>query len=156
MLKPSNQQSISTVPEETAFDPGNQPDNVIRPQSSMTDLMMLRAQFPFTEIMPFPTKSINLKLALGIPIQANIPSGTKLMRFTGSGNFWVSTKGNASFPALAPTTGQVGDDNSDGSLYRPDRNYFYVTGKGQVSIISDTADVQVSIDCWIIEMDTAL
>lgn len=105
-----------------------------------TKLMALRAQNPFITILPFPNESVSLFLAANIPTDINLPSGTKMLMFSGNGEYFVSRKGKAEIPAL---NSQV----STGSIMNPEFCFFYVEEISQMSAIAPF-DMRLTVHCF--------
>lgn len=120
-------------------------DNVLANLSNRmtnTDLMALRAQMPFIHIMPFPNTVMNILLAANVAQDIQIPDQTKLVRFKGDGNYYVSRNGAAQIPD--------GTDNTktSGSVMTPEDTYYYVEEIRQLSMIS-LAGCKVTMQCFI-------
>lgn len=104
-------------------------------------LMAIRAQMPFIPIMPLPTESLAFKLDAGKPIDINFPSGTKIVMFSGNGEYFITRKGQAQVP-----TGRHDIDGS-GALMNPEFCFFYVEEIGGVSAVAPF-DMRLSVHCF--------
>jgi hypothetical protein len=116
----------------------------MRSDTPNRELMMLRAQFPFVEIMPIPNLVINKILTpVGIPQEIDVPDGAAICRFFATGDFYANFQGQANVPSAANL-----QDNQ--SFFRPDLtgNYFYCKGKKQVSVASSTDGRIVTLAFW--------
>lgn len=107
-----------------------------------TKLMALRAQLPFMQIMPLPNTVLNILLAANVAQDIQIPDQTKLLKFRGDGNYYVSRNGAAQIPD--------GTDNTklSGSIMVPEDVFYYVEGLINISIIS-LAGCKLTIQCFI-------
>lgn len=104
-------------------------------------LMALRAQNPFIQILPFPNETRGYALPAGVAVDINLPSGTKMIRFVGDGNYYVSRKGNASAPV------GVANEDGSGSIMKPEYGFFFVEEISQLSVIS-TAGCNLTVHCF--------
>lgn len=104
-------------------------------------LMALRAQMPFIPIMPFPNESISLFLAAGVATDINLPSGTKMVMFSGNGEYFVSRKGNAVVPTAATP-------QATGSIMNPEFCFLYVEEINQMSAIAPY-DMRLTVHCFV-------
>ena len=104
-------------------------------------LAAIRAQLPFVPIMPFPNASLAYKLAANTPQDINLPSGTKLILFSGNGEYYVNRKGVAQVP-----TG-VHEDGT-GSIQNPEFAYLYVEEIQQLSVVAPLA-CNLTVHCFI-------
>lgn len=95
-------------------------------------LAALRAQNPFVRIEQFPGV-ISAKLTANTAQDINFPEGTKMVKFKGNGDYYVTRNGVAVVPAL---TFAAGSDGS-GVLYKPEDVWIF-TGEEvkQVSVIA--------------------
>lgn len=107
-----------------------------------TKLMALRAQLPFMQIMPLPNTVLNILLAANVAQDVQIPDQTKLVKFKGDGNYYVSRNGAAQIPD--------GTDNTtrSGSIMVPEDVFYYVEELKNISIIS-LAGCKLTIQCFI-------
>jgi hypothetical protein len=115
-------------------------DNVAKSMSN-PKLMALRAQNPFITIMPFPNSSISMSLTANVARDINLPSGTKMIMFSGNGEYFVSRNGNAVIPtASAP--------EATGSIMNPEFCFFFVDEVRQMSAIAPF-DMRLTVHCFI-------
>lgn len=103
-------------------------------------LMALRAQNPFIHVMPFPNEVVALALQANVPTDINLPEGTKMVRFSGNGDYYVSRKGNAELPTAQNPGG--------GSVYKPEGAYYYTEEIKQFSVIAQNA-CNLTVQCFI-------
>lgn len=105
-------------------------------------LMALRAQMPFINIMPFPTKVLAFKLLAGVVQDIALPQGTKLIRFSNGGTYYASR-----MTAALPVAGS-GDAIETGSMQTPSDEWWYVEDVVSISMIA-LADTDITIACFI-------
>jgi hypothetical protein len=105
-------------------------------------LLALRAQHPFIPILPFPNESRSVLLAANVAQDINLPTGTKMIMFSGNGEYYVSRKGNAQTPDGTSNT------NDNGSLMNPEFCFWYVEEINQFSVIAPAA-CRVTVHCFI-------
>lgn len=103
-------------------------------------LMALRAQNPFVNIMPLPNQVLTVKLAANTPTDINLPNGTKIVRFSPGGTYYVSRNGNAQLPV-------TGEPAATGSMQTPSDEWWYVEELQQISIIA-AVETDISIACF--------
>lgn len=103
-------------------------------------LAALRAQNPFVNIIQFPG-SLSAKLLAGVAQDINLPEGTKMVRFKGNGDYFVTRNGIAVIPAA----GFSALTDGAGVIYKPESEWIY-TGEEikQFSVIS-VADSLLSV-----------
>lgn len=143
--------NISPLPEQTAL--YSEGGERFPAQSPFTDLMFLRAQYPYIPIFPFPHRVVNLRLSPNSPNEMAIPEGATICRLTANGEFYVSNKGNAELPDQKGNA-NLGNDlatNTAASLLNPDFGLFYVGGIRALSFISPSDGVIVSGAFWFTE-----
>lgn len=104
-------------------------------------LMALRAQNPFIQILPFPNEVVTLALSANTSTDINLPEGTKFIKFSGNGEYYVSRKGNAEIPATSVRS-------SGDSLLNPEDCYFYVEEIRQFSVIAPL-NMRLSVQCFV-------
>lgn len=104
-------------------------------------LMALRAQNPFIPIIPFPNESLAYKLSAGVAQDINFPTGTKIVMFSGNGEYYVTRKGNAQVPT------SVHDIDGSGALMNPEFCFFYVEEIRQLSAIAPI-DMRLTVHCF--------
>src|SRR5437868_1076512 len=114
--------------EQILSDTQNNAIDQLAHRTSNPKLMALRAQNPFIHIMPFPNEVVAIVLGAGVPTDINLPEGTKMVLFTGDGNYFISRKGNAELPASQNYGG--------GSVFKPEGQYYYTEEIKQFSAIS--------------------
>lgn len=143
--------NISPIPEQTSlFSPEG---SVFPAQSPFTDLMFIRAQYPYIPVFPFPHRVVNLRLSPNSPYDMAIPEGATLCRLSANGEFYVSNKGNAELPDQKGNA-NLGNDlatNTAASLLNPDFGMFYVGGIKALSFISPSDGVIVCGAFWFTE-----
>jgi hypothetical protein len=101
-------------------------------------LTALRAQLPFIPIMPFPNTSLSYALTADVPLDINLPSGTKLVMFSGNGEYFISRNGRAEIP--------IGDGSS-GNVMNPEFFMWYVEEINQFSAIAPF-DCRLTVHCF--------
>jgi len=105
----------------------------------------LRAQVPFTTIVPLPDTVVTGVLAANTPQDFRIPSACQMVRFKGNGDYYVSANGNAQVPLATDTANQ----NFNSAMYKPEE-FFYFVGEAQsVSIVAPNANTIVTMQCFI-------
>ena len=102
-------------------------------------LMALRTQNPFISIMPFPNESVGLALSAGVAQDINLPEGTKMVMFSGNGEYYVSRKGIAQVPTL--------NDPFTGSIMNPEFSFMYVEEIRQLSAVAPY-DMKLTVHCY--------
>ena len=102
-------------------------------------LMALRTQNPFAVIMPFPNETRNLVLVGGVAQDINLPEATKMISFSGSGEYYVTRMGKASIPN--------GVDQDTGCVMNPEGMFYYVEEIRQLSVIAPD-DCKVTVHCF--------
>lgn len=107
-------------------------------------LNTLRRQNHFVNISQFTNKAIACVLVPNEPIDINLPTGTKMIRFNSDGFFTVSRNGRAQLPPASLITGQA--DSDIGSFCPNFQTWYYVEEIQQLSIVSDL-QVRISIEC---------
>jgi hypothetical protein len=111
-------------------------------RNSNPKLMALRAQMPFINIMPFPTKALAFKLLAGVAQDIALPQGTKLIRFSSGGTYYASR-----MTAQLPVAGS-GEAIETGSMQTPADEWWYVEDVTSISMVA-VADTDVTIACFI-------
>jgi hypothetical protein len=109
-----------------------------------TKLNALRAQHPFVKIGLFPNKVMSVVVTPNTPLDVNLPTGVKMIRFNADGIFFVSRNGRAQLPAVADNMGNVTDGG--GAFFPAFDTYYYVEEIPQISLVSDL-QVRVTIEC---------
>jgi hypothetical protein len=104
----------------------------MRASTPNVELMMLRNQFPFVQVLPTPIVR-TLILAAGVPALIQIPDMAQMVKITGDGDYYCNFDGNAAIPAA----GQ-GDNNY--SIYRPENEWWYIANKQQLAFVSATVN----------------
>jgi hypothetical protein len=133
------EKDLGPVPTETGVSP--YPNVIAPPQGPRTDLAMLRQQFPFVPIMPFPSQIVGVLLAAGVAQDLRFPPGTAVFILSGSGDYFVSMQGNAAIPTAA-------NIESNASIFRPEFSWFFTKSSG-VSVIAPNANTYVQAACYI-------
>lgn len=116
--------------------------NDLANRMSNPKLMALRAQNPFLVIGQFPNEAVGVLLAAGIPQDINLPAGTKMIRFTGNCDYYVSRKGNAQIPDGTANT------RDSGAIYKPEGIYYYAEEIKQLSIVGPAVGI-VTVNCFV-------
>lgn len=128
------------------------PDDVLQLQNMQTEgdlsrrmfnpkLMAIRAQMPFIPIMPLPNESLSYKMTAGVPQTIRFPSGTKIVMFSGNGEYFITRKGQAQVPT------SVHDIDGSGALMNPEFCFFYVEEINEVSAVAPF-DMRLSVHCF--------
>lgn len=135
-LEPGEALSIGPIPEETSVEDSITGDP-ITPQGPVNDLAILRHNFPFCPIIPFPNQVRTVALVQNVPKDIVIPDRVVMVMLRGSGNYYVSNNGNAEVPVAA-------QDNDSGtnaarSIFKPDGVFFYTGGIKSLSVITPDA-----------------
>jgi hypothetical protein len=110
-----------------------------------TKLNALRAQHPYLKISPFANKAVNVFLVANTPIDVNIPTGTKMIRFNSDAVFYVSRNGLAQLPANVNATTHAADGENGSFIPNPD-TFYYVEEIHQLSVVS-RFNANVTIEC---------
>ena len=105
------------------------------------NLMALRAQMPFVEMMPFPNSTITVKLAANAAQDIQLPENCKLIRFNADAVYYVSRNGQAQVPGNNV-------DNTTGAIMSPNDRYFYVEEIRSLSVIAP-AVTNLTVECFI-------
>jgi len=111
-------------------------------------LIAFRAKNAFVEVMKFPNLCLGVQLSANSPVDLQIPSGVRAIRFFGDGDYWVSRNGRAQIPG-AP----VGEESPNlqfemTGIYRPEGIIFYLDQGASFSVISASNNRLVSVMCW--------
>lgn len=133
-VAPEMQESISTVPEETAIFPF--PGVTLPMQTPDANLMHIRHQFPFVAVMPFPYETVAAVMVKDVAQDITVPDGAVIGRFIGNGDYWVSHAQRAKVP--------VAGEQSQ-SMFKPEFTYFYLGGVKQFSVVSPTDGTVVQL-----------
>jgi len=95
----------------------NNGDVAQRPEGPHNALMMLRAEFPFLPIVPWPNDTKSLYLTANIPQDIKCPDQAKLMMISakisnvnGEAPFFMTNRGSAEVPNLTNSNPQLGGD----------------------------------------------
>lgn len=137
---------VSSIPETIAVAPF--PGVEFPAQNSTTDLMFLRAQFPFNKIMPFPSRAISAALIANTPYELIVPDGAVVGQFSGGGIYYVSRNGNAQIPSASNTAGSMSaNDSAVDSLLSPENNLWYLGGIKSFSLIA-ASNMVVQLLAW--------
>jgi len=105
-------------------------------------LMALRAQLPGIKIMPMPNEVLAYKLTANTPQDIRLPSGCKLVKFSGNGEYFITRKGSAQVPT------SVHEWDGSGALMNPEDVYYYVEEINSLSAIAPY-DCRLSVECFI-------
>lgn len=131
----SNDKIMPTLSDDALME--NQSNLVVSEQVTRMHnpaIMALRAQLPFLIIMPFTNQVSTYKLSAGVIVDVFLPSGAKLVRFSGTGNFIVS-RGTAALPTGVHTQGECG-------IVNPQNTWYWIEEIASLSIVSrDGCDV---------------
>lgn len=133
------EQIPDTTPSVSPY-PGAPP---MQASSPTADLAEIRSAFPFISILPIP-KVVTVVLTANVPADINVPSGTVMAMFKGTGDFWLSWSGTAQVPVAGA------DANSPAigvSVYDPTNQLFYVANNRQLSALATGACI-VQMLCW--------
>lgn len=135
----ANGDGVVSVEEQTSYNM-QQAQSIMASSMFNAPLASLRAQNPFVTIEQWPGV-ISAKLLAGVAQDVNLPSGCKMIRFKGNGDYFVTRNGNAVIPARA----FAADGGGDGVMYKPESGWIF-TGEDikQFSVIS-VADSLLSI-----------
>lgn len=101
-------------------------------------LTAIRAQLPFIPIMPFPNTSLSFALTANKSVDINLPSGTKLVMFSGNAEYYISRNGNAEIPTGSGSVGVV---------MNPEFFLWYVEEVNQMSAIAPF-DMRLTVHCF--------
>jgi len=153
----------STVPLETARAPGPAAidDNIKMPSlDPHDDLRVIRNNFPFVPIMPFPpiVRSIFIPTASVRAYELIVPSQATLCMLTGDGLFYVCSEGNAEIPTATNSPEGGGDNTSKSFAIPPNAIFpfvFYVRGRRSLSVIcasAPTNPVTITAMFWNTDM----
>lgn len=132
---------MNLTPEELLSISGDLTQNDISRRMFNPKLMALRAQLPFVPIMPFPNESLAYALTAGVPVDIQLPSGTKAIMFSGNGEYFITRKGRAQIP-----TG-IHDIDGSGALMNPEFFLWYVEEVSQMSAVAPY-DMRLSVHCF--------
>lgn len=132
---------MNITPEMVFAVQNEQAENDLSRRMFNPKLMAIRAQMPFIPIMPFPNESLAYKLTANKPQDVQLPAGTKIIMFSGNGEYFVTRKGNAQVP-----TG-VHDVDGSGALMNPEFCFFYVEEVNQLSVVAPQ-DMRLSVHCF--------
>lgn len=140
LLRPdSDYLVLSTVPQEVAIG-SSIGDIEYVDQGPVDNLIALRLQFPFMEILPFPARVVSVALNANTPTDVNIPDGTVGIVLRGNGDYFISLNGGAAIPTIG------GPDTQ--SIYKPEGYVMYVGGRHQLSVVAPNAGTVVSFMCY--------
>lgn len=112
----------------------------LTPFNPKEDLAMLRHNFPFLPILPYPTKTLTLTLAANVARDFNFPSEIVMAWLRCPGNFYACINGNAEIPTLANEAVCM-------SVFKPTEYPLYIGSANSISVISDMA-ITVQAMCW--------
>ena len=110
-----------------------------RPVKVWEELANCRANHPFVEIIEYPRITPNvLCVTPGTAYDLELLPETEAVRLIGTGQFWASVNGGASF------------GGSNCQLVNFDTgNYWFVPGVNRISIVSPSPNVYVSAHCLL-------
>ena len=125
-----------------ALDLSGEHERRVTPLNPITDLMQLRAQFPFLPVLPFPRSLVTAVLTANVAQDIQLADGTTVVQFFADGDFYLSVAGNA----VVPTSSNV---SNAFSLYKPVGVLWYARGMRGVSVASATTGRVVQAHCYI-------
>lgn len=123
---------MESVPDTASLMPPYHGQPGLADSNAFADLAFYRAEFPFVPIMPLPMVVTKL-LAANAPQEINMPSGTVLARFQGTGDFWLSWRDTARVPVAGA---DANSPVSGSAVYNPTGIWFYVNHVRQISVLS--------------------
>lgn len=137
LADPSTFIDLSTVPGETAI--GTQLNQeMYMQQGPHNDLIAMRIQFPYLEIVPFPARAKSILCSANVARDLELPDGTVAIVIRGNDDYFVSMNGNADIPTT---------DNDSQSVYKPEGYMIYVGNVHSMSVIA-AQDTIVSVMCY--------
>lgn len=112
---------------------------------SNPQLIALRSQHPFVDIVPLPAKNLLVVAAINNDVrEVQLPGNCQMVRFSANTvDFYVSFQGNVQMPPVEEVT------NGNGSMYAPTHQWYYVKGLRSLSIGLALANTAVSIQCYV-------
>ena len=128
-------QDISKVDPLAGISTPNGP--ILEVQNIESDLLNLRAELPFLPVVKFPRNVFSVFLAANVAGDINVPTGAALVKFTGPGDWYVSSAGRAQVPSATM-------DPEQAAIYKPDSEWFYCGGIKQFSVVGPNAGTIVT------------
>lgn len=112
--------------------------------------LSIQAKNPFVPMLPWPSRCVSVLLVnANQAYEFKAPPGTRYVMFFGDGDYWVTRLGSAQIPSGGAFNAD--DAYSIGACYRPEGMAWYTRGAASYSIISRTANRNVSMMCFMEE-----
>jgi hypothetical protein len=155
IFSPAVGEDYDATPPMTAWNPSG--EKVSPSGNPHSDLVNMRADFPFVPIFPVPDDVVsvvcvnpNTAVSPASSYDVTLPSGTTVIAFEADGNdFYVNFDGNALNPSIvAVGNDPTSDNNRCQSLFAPRNRFWYVGALHQLSVSSPTPNRIVQVWCW--------
>lgn len=118
--------------------------NEMKRRITNPELIALRGQNPFVDIVPFPMKSLFIVATKDNDTRdVTLPDGCQMVRFSANAiDFFVGVNGQVTMPPVEDVSGNA-------PLYNPVDCWYYVKGLRNISIGLALESTGVSIQCHI-------